>query len=439
MPTEIDNSIELVLAATKEQQEIVRCRAKFLCLLAGRRYGKTVGVVRNRIIMRCLEKPGFQYLLVAPSLGQIIPELEAIAYHPTMKMFVKGVRTRMRPSILFKNGSVANFRTLEKPHLLRGSGYDEIWIDEIQDVDEEVVDRVLLPMLADRRGSLGMSGQPKGEECWYYRRFFIPGREAKNHHFIQSWNYSILDGLMFQTAKGREEVAQLRAITSDDVWEREYLAIPTANGKSVFRSEDLRACRQGEVPTDAVAISHGRRRYILSVDLGRVVDPTAIVVLDVDANLVVHAETRPLRERHEITTQVVAREIRKWNNATCVIDTTGSGHGAAAKVDEYVRHYQRDIPSAVPFVWNPQTKRRMIDQLSLLVEQHRIKIPEQFKDLHKQLALYEYKTKGERIEFGAPAGEHDDLVAALAMAVNASLTGWGMRPAGLGALAGAFS
>lgn len=430
---------DVVLAATKEQQEIICCKAKFLCLLAGRRWGKTIGVIRNRIITRCLENPGFLYLMVAPSLSQVVPELEAIAYHPNMRPFIKGVRTRIRPSIIFKNGSIVSFRTLEKPHLLRRDGYDEIWIDEIQDVVEEVVDRVLLPMLADRRGTLGMSGQPRGEECWFYRRFFAPGQDPHNHPFIRSWRYSILDGLMFQTQRGREEVERLKAVTPQSIWEEEYLAIPVANGRAVFRADDLRQCRRGEIPRDDATIRQLGHRYVVSVDLGRIVDPTAILVLDTNEGLVVHAEVRPLRERHEITTQIVLREMRRWNQAPCVIDTTGSGSGAAARVDEYARFYQRDIPQAIPFWWNPRTKKRMIDQLSFAIEQHRLQIPSALAELHSQLLLYEFKSVGETVTFGAPQGKHDDLVAALAMAWNAALTGWGARPAALGDLVGAFS
>lgn len=432
------DTLDVILAATKEQQEIINCRAKFLCLLAGRRWGKTLGVVRNRIIARCLEKPGFLYLMVAPSLSQVAPELEAIAYHPQMRMFVKGVRTRMRPAIFFKNGSIATFRTLEKPHLLRRDGFDEIWVDEIQDCAEEVMDRVLLPMLADRRGSLGMSGQPRGEECWYYRRFFAPGQDPKNAKHIRSWRYSILDGIMFQSKRGKEEVELLHSVTPESVWEEEYLAIPAANGKAVFRPEDLRRCKTGELPADESWIKQSGHAFVVAVDLGRVVDPTAIIVFDTANSTVVHAEVRPLRERHEITTQIVRREMRKWNNATCIIDTSGSGRGSASRVDEYVIHYQRDIPEAVPFVWNQITKRRMIDQLALAIEQHKVSIPAVHKELHRQLSVYEFQTKGDSVIFSAPTGDHDDLVAALAMAHNAALTGWGMRPAQLGNLVGAF-
>lgn len=430
------DTFEIQLTATKEQQEIISCRAKFMCLLCGRRWGKTVGCIRNRILARCLENPGFKYLLVGPSYPQVIPEYEAISTHPAIRdnSLIRKIQMLPYPRIQFRNGSEASFRTLENPHRLRREGYDEIWADEIQDVRENAADSVLLPMLADRRGSFGMSGQPRGSEVWYYRRFFVPGQNPANWSKIRSWHYTIYDGLMFQTAKGREEIELLRLVTPEATFREEYLAEPVANGRAVFRREDIEACTKNGIvciPTPGV-------RYIVSVDLGRSVDNTAIVVFDCDHNLVVHTDLRPLREKHEITAPLVLREVNRWNRAVCVIDTTGSGHGSATRADEYVKAYQTTIPQAVPFLWSPTTKRRMIDLLTLAIERRELHLPSQHRELIRQLTAYEFKRRGEQTTFSAPAGDHDDLVAALAMAVNANATGWGGRPAQIGALAAAF-
>ena len=428
--------LEVQLAATPEQQAIIGYRGKFMCLLAGRRWGKTVGCVRPRIITRCLEQPGFKYLMVGPSYPQVVPEYEAISTHAALRDMgmIRKFQMLPYPRIIFRNGSEAAFRTLEHPHRLRREGYDEIWADEIQDVDERTVDAVLLPMLADRRGSFGMSGQPRGAECWYYRRFFVPGQSEKNWSWCKSWNYTIYDGLMFQTKRGREEIEMLRQVTPAATFEEEYLAVPVANGRAVFRGGDLAACTRGMCGAPVPGV-----RYIVAVDLGRTVDNTALVVFDSTNSAVVHAEVRPLREKHEITAELVKREIRKWNNAACLIDTTGTGRGSATRADEYVKAYQERVPSAVPFLWSPLTKRRMIDRLSLAIEQRIIAIPAQHKELLRQLAAYEFVRKGSQITFSAPAGDHDDLVAALAMAYDGHMTGWGGRPAAIGHLAGALA
>jgi len=305
-------------------------------------------------------------------------------------------------------------------------------VDEIQDVKESVVDRVLLPMVADRRGSFGMSGQSRGVEHFIQRRFFIPGQNPANWARMRSWRFSIEDGMMFQSEEGKAEVESLRAITPRTVWESEYEAKPTANSRAVFRHEDLQAAKRGVVPDKC----EQGKRYILSLDLGRIKDPSAYVVIDCDpqAPLVVEAGIRPLRERHEVTSQLMLREKRRWNNATMVLDSTGSGKGSASRVDEYIKHYHRTIPDAVPFLWNSQTKKRIIDQLCLAIEQHKLAIPEKFHELHHQLSVYEFIDKGEWVAFSAPPEEHDDLVAALAMAWNAYIMGWGGRLKSLGAL-----
>ena len=121
-----------------------------------------------------------------------------------------------------------------------------------------------------------------------------------------------------------------------------------------------------------------------------------------------------------------------------VIDNTGAGVGSASKVDEYAKHYRTTIPDAIPFLWSHRTKKRFIDQLCLVIEQHRISVPASLDGLHHQLGIYEYQDKGEWVSFSAPPEEHDDYVSALAMAYNAALLGWAGRP-NMAGLAKAFA
>jgi hypothetical protein len=414
----------LSLTATPEQQEIIQSKAKVICLLAGRRWGKSIGVVRNRIIYRSLMQPGFRYLLVAPSMGQVEPEYGALVAEPTVMAHIAKCRERPYPIIHWHNGSVTKFRSLERPDLLRRDGVDEVWVDEVQNSKERDIDAVLLPMLADRRGTLGMSGQPRGSEHWIYRRFFAPGQNKENWKRQRSWRYSITDGVMFQTAEGREEIERLKALTPARIWEQEYLALPTANSQAVFRNDDLKTAMRGEAQTGPIA----NHRYIVSVDLGRVVDPTSIVIFDATQCSVAYTEIRPHREKHDITAPLVNAMSRRWHSAPVIIDATGYGAGSANKADEYVRHYQIHVPSAYPFQWNVRTKQRIVERAALMIEQQKIGIPASLTDLHHQLSIYEFQARNDHIVYGAPDGEHDDLCAALFMALDAHARGFGAAP-----------
>jgi hypothetical protein len=166
-----------------------------------------------------------------------------------------------------------------------------------------------------------------------------------------------------------------------------------------------------------------------------VADPSAWLILDPKDNQVVHAEVRPLREHHSVASQVAEGVRRRWNEAVVLIDKTGYGYGSASRVDEYIRCYEGTVKRLVPVFLNLPNKRRIIDRLALALEQGRVGIPESARELRRQLSIYEYSKRGEHVVSHAPSGDHDDLVIALAMAVDAAATGYSGNSAELSKLA----
>jgi hypothetical protein len=79
----------------------------------------------------------------------------------------------------------------------------------------------------------------------------------------------------------------------------------------------------------------------------------------------------------------------------------------------------------------------MVNNFSLGLEKHQIKIDEKNEDLIRQLKLYEYKrTSSGDYQFQGPKGKQDDLVASALMAYEGHNRGWhgkGSRQ-GLGAI-----
>ena len=139
--------LELELTATPDQQEVINSDAKRICLMAGRRWGKTIGVTRNRVLVRCLKNEGFKYFFGAPSYAQCREEFESIANHPALADYILRANLQPFPKITFRNGSTISYRSLDRPHLIRGGGFHEAWIDELQDVNETAYDAVIVPMV----------------------------------------------------------------------------------------------------------------------------------------------------------------------------------------------------------------------------------------------------------------------------------------------------
>ena len=409
----------LRFTATLPQQEILDYQGKIRVLIAGRRWGKTIGVIANDIPMKCLARPRVEYLMAAPSIPQVKICYDTITSSIPLSRFIKHIELKHYPMIVWHNGSRAHFRTLDQPDLLRGALYDYAWLDEIQNVREWVIDRVVLPTLADRRGRLGISGQGRGEENWIYQRFFYPGQQPENWSWIKSWKFSIRQGVRFQDSSGQAELEQLKAITPPDIWREEYEGEFVSSGRAAFSTPDIQACIRGQVQENPIA----GHRYILAVDIGRVADPTAFLLFDSTACAVAQAEVRPLREHATVSAQF-AEILRKRFDAVCVVDKTGYGAGSASLVDEYVREYERHVKRLIPFLWSASNKKRVIDRLALGLQKHLLALPAALGEVRRQLGLYEFRKRGDHVICTSPDGDHDDLVAALGMAYNAHELGW---------------
>jgi hypothetical protein len=121
---QVVEAIEVELDVTPDQAEVISCPAKRIAVFAGRRWGKTIGLIRNRVLMRCLTQPGCRYMCVAPSYSQLLTEFEEMAAHPKLKQFITDTRTTPVPRIRFDNDSFVVYRSLDRPNLLRGWGLE---------------------------------------------------------------------------------------------------------------------------------------------------------------------------------------------------------------------------------------------------------------------------------------------------------------------------
>jgi hypothetical protein len=408
--------VDLQLTATPEQAEIVQCEAKMIGLFAGRRWGKSVGVVRNRIIMRCLSHAGLVYLLCAPGYSQVKAEFDAIHSAAELGDYIRKTRLQPYPVIYWDNGSVSAFRSLDRPDLIRGpspigTGYDEVWIDECQDVEEDAFLKVLRPLVADRRGVIGISGQFRGTHHWTYKRFYEPGQVAGQTQ-TKSWRYPTGSGFSFRDEEGQAILAEIERTTPRAVFEQEYLCLPTANSAAVFRPADLDRAKRGDSSRRGLP----GRSYVIGLDLGRVADPSAIVVIDAQGPAVVWEEERPLGEYHADGANYAAKLSSDFGGAPVLVDATGGATGGKHPSDEFVKEYRKVLPNMREFIVTRDSKERLVHALALALEQGRLAIPADLAGLHTELAQYEYSRQGDRIIYHGPKGHKDNRVAACMLA-----------------------
>ena len=415
--------MKMALITTLDQIEIIQARERFLGLFAGRRWGKTA-TVRNRIIYKTAT-PGFPYWYVTPLYSQCYAEYESLTNHPIFRRFIRRSKTQPFPQIWLNNGSTIGFRSFENPKSLRSAGLGEVWVDEIQDIKMDGFWPVIRPLISDRRGTLGVSGQFRGHN-WYFKQFFKPGINPRNKLY-KAWRRPSSTGLMFQGPAGRKELSIVRDQVPPAVYDQEYDCIPSANIAAVFPPKQVDAIIGGRISTK----SRAGRRYIMGLDLGRVVDHTALVVLEVETGQVVHAEKFPLNRKHAEYAKL-AGDVARQYGALTVMDTTGGATGGRAKPDEYVKLYRQRIPDVRTFFWGSRNKESIIAHMGLEIQSCKIRIPKAFIDLEDEVRSYEWTYRNGYYDYHAADGKHDDYVAALAQALWARRSGWVPARGGVG-------
>jgi hypothetical protein len=407
------------------QREFIVAPERFLTFFAGRRCGKTDGI-KKRIKWRT-QKPGFTYMYITPLFAQGLEVYQEIVNDSTYKHQIKRKRERPFPHYTLHNGSRVKFKSFQRANGIRSTGEDEICLDESQDpvVTEYDVQTIVLPMLGDKRGSLVMAGQFRGHD-WRYSQYWLRGQREIDgkpnpayHPKFKSWRIPSSSGYVFQGEEGRAELDLQRSITPRAVWDQEWDCIPTANANAVFLPQQIDAVIGG---TQRLSPEPGRR-YIAGLDLGRLIDQSAFVVLDIDSGDVVYAEKLPQRMEHAEQARRIGQLARMFN-CCVVVDVTGGATGGQATADTWVQYYRQQIPDMREFIWSRSNKEKIIAQLALEIEQRRIRIPAEHIELLKELRAYEYTYERGYYSYSAPKNLHDDYVSSLAMAVWGKKSGW---------------
>jgi len=425
------------LLATPPQVKVITSSARYIFMAAGRRYGKSV-TADNRVIFKTVTQPGYRVMYLTPTYAQLIERFASLAENEVFARHIAYTKLQPFPQIVLKNGSKIYYRTFERPKNIRGSYFNEVIVDESQDIKEDEFWPVIRPLVADLNGYIVLLGQFRGYD-WRYEKFFLPGqpdwtppKEWKgNKRDYQSFVFPSHEGIRFQTAKGKLELADMEAQMPRRQFDQECRCIPVANQAAVFDPSDLELAKKwndGQLVQPIGEYVQGQSN-IIGLDLGRVVDPSAVTVLNTKTMQVIHAEKFPLGMKHEVAAGKVKILADRFK-ARVVFDCTGGATGGQEKTDAYLQFYRNAIPDIKSFYWQQQNKERIIQHLELKVQLKQVKIPASFTDVYKELTAYEfeYNPNNGHYSYHAPLGQtliHDDYVSALAMAVWGAHCGWG--------------
>lgn len=299
--------------------------------------------------------------------------------------------------ITWSNGGTLELYSGDNPDAIYGDGFDLVTMDEGTRQPEAAWWAARSTVTATRGKLRILFNTDRARKHWCIREFLrarSQGEPSYRHLTLATADSPYVS---------RESIEEARRTLPDRVFRALYLAEVQDDGAGVFRGVD--ECIGGGLRDPEPG-----RLYVMGVDLARKQDWTVAIVMDTASRHVVAFERHhglPWREQR----RRIAALADKYGRCKAVIDATGVG-------DPNVEELAVDGVRVEPFVFTSASKTPLIDGLIVAIEQRSLTYP-RIPELLHELESYEYKVlPSGKLGYEAPDGEHDDCVAALALALS---------------------
>lgn len=394
---------DLITALDKDPKRrfvVGACGTKF-----GKTYGSTILLVR-----KAWENHGTLNWWVAPTFAQ-----SKMAYALVKRLLPKDTYKEqagdLRLILLQPDGSersIIEFKSGDNEDSLRGFGVHFFIIDEGARIKRESFLSVMTTVTQTEGKGLIIS-TPYGRG-WFYDCYMRgekqdkdgnPLYDADNPDPWPEW-YSIRMPTWSNPHVSVASVLQMKRNLPSDEYEQEYAAKFLLDSAGVFRG--IKECIKGTLQKP-----NRDHTYVMGVDLARLKDYSVITVMDRATKHVVYHD-RFNKISWEMQYSRIVETARRYNRATCVMDSTGIG-------DPIVEAIQRAGVKVIPYkIYGPTPKKQLIDKLRVNIENQKISYPN-IPVMLQELERYEQEmTESGVIRFSAPSGYHDDTVISLALA-----------------------
>lgn len=337
---------------------------------------------------------------VAPTLGladKVFREVH-LTYMTHLRPFVIRASEHERV-IVVRNaaGGISEItaKTAENPVSLLGEGLDWCIVDEAAQLKPSIWERYLSARLIDKQGWAMLISTPKGKG-WFYDAY---RRGQSGDERWESWRLPTSANPHISAV----ELAALKAITPELIWKQEYEAEFIEGSGAVFRHVRDRATADWAEPVPD-------EQYFAGLDLAKTEDFTVPLIIDSKRRVV------KMDRFHRIDWELQVARVKtltdRYNEALTLVDSTGLGEPIfelLCKAGLRVQGYKLTNAS----------KADLINNLAVMLEQGKLTLPREdlAPVLIDELESFQYTvTEKGLITSGAPMGQHDDTVIALALA-----------------------
>lgn len=373
------------------QRQIVASEKRFNVLSAGRRIGKTT-LGQDRCIGPLLEgKPVGWFSPTYKMLSDVWRSLSS-----TLQPVTKRTNATEKQIELI-TGGVLDMWSLDNPDAARGRKYARVVIDEAAMIPllQDAWQAVIRPTLTDLSGDGWFLSTPKGMN--FFRQCYDWGQDPERSEW-KSWQMPTSVNPFIAP----EEIEAARQELPERVFQQEYLAEFLEDAGGVFRGVLAIATAQPAEPSPA-------GDYVMGVDWGQKEDFTVLSVIDRATRKQVAID-----RFNQIDWAVQRGRLRAMADRWGVSGIYAEENSIGGPNIEALR--AEGLP-VVAFQTTAVSKPPLIESLALAFERKEIEI---LSDSVQVAELQAYERTVSRVtgrsSYNAPAGYHDDMVMALALA-----------------------
>lgn len=295
--------------------------------------------------------------------------------------------------IYFKNGSVYQLKGSDQPDALRGPNPMGVIFDEY-DTQNAAAWGIIEPVIRANGGWAWFIGTPRGRQKLYD----LYNRGQEGHKEWGSWLLKASESGIIDP----EQLQEARRSMGERLYSQEFECEFLESAGSVFRGVRDIMTAQPSKPVPG-------RLYVMGVDLAKVQDFTVVRVYDRETNAMIFTDRWQtldwVYQKRKITAYA-----HHFHDCLTIVDATGLG-------DPICDDLIRSGVSVIPFKITAQTKKDLVEKLSVWIEQRLFTM---FKSEEAALEYdnfsYDVSPTG-GIKYGARSGYHDDIVMADALAI----------------------
>lgn len=380
------------------QLEFLQAPQRFKIAVIHRRGGKSKTVLNEQI--RKTQDPRyagktFYYFLPTYRQAKSVIWDSLIKEHLPMEIVEKINSSEL--AIYYKNGSIQRFAGVEDPSLHAGIAPIDVVFDEYSLMDPEIWEIIIAPILAENHGTATFIFTPRGKNHAHRLLQF-----AKQNP--QTW-FTMVKGVDDTNGIDEDELDKARMSMPQALFEQEFNCSFNESAGAFFRRVRENVYKADNSPERGHV-------YQLGIDLAKYNDYTVIAPFDLNT-----FKVKKLDRFNQVDWPLQEARIKsaafRYYDAQCMMDRTGVG-------DSVIDHLEAEglnIGEEGRFVFSAKSKRDLLNHLAVLLENDKIKIPDDPQLIAELESLQcELSDKG-ILKIVTPKGMNDDCVMALALAV----------------------